>query len=401
MKLTNLFPVLLGITLNVSLLDIKLGGYALGLLFIYSVIVIIQKRKVDFNHFYDCFPFVLYVIIYLFFFILSEDYSQSIKQLEKQIMVLVLPILIFIFVYNVKQFKTLINVYLIGLILISIVSCLMLEHFYYSNMKFISTMDSNYLQWKYPHLMEIHPSYWSYYLVVGNILLLSNLSNLKYKINIIFQIVFNLNLFYLAGRSSLVINILIYLFFISYFCFKSLKLSKIKILIISLILTMVMALTFYQSPYLKSKLYNLKNNSDERFFLWKSAYEIIEDNYFVFGEGITNGEKSLKIYLDTNYEKDPRLKYNKFDIHNQYLKEYLDFGLIGLISILLIILYPLRLIKKLNYVNLALICFSLLVFLSQFVESVFSRFQGKILITTIFSILILAVRANNLKNKDK
>ncbi|MCX2718549.1 O-antigen ligase family protein [Lentiprolixibacter aurantiacus] len=402
MSSRTVMPVMAGIVLTISLVSIRYGSIMCLMLFLASGFFLIREKP-KLPNIWAYIPFLIYIALNLVFFFLSDDQALAIKRLEKQLVLLFMPSVIFLFVRSGEDIQKSLLAFIGSLFVLSVISLIILMEFYFTNLEFVGSMDENYLQWKYPHLLGIHPTYWSYYLVVASTLLLwLPFSRLQNYARVGLLLIFNLNLFYLANRASIAINIvLIGIWLVFYLRQKSgrslLKRTAAILGVISLVIVL-----FLQSSYFRKKIIDLINAKDERFFLWDRSLDIIAQNDFIYGEGIGGGQQRLREIMMEEYgQNDPREEYKEFDVHNQYIHDYLDYGIFGLFSILLIVFYPARYMKRIDKQTLVLASIMLLFFSSQLVESVFIRFQGKVLYATLYPLLIVSIKmAEDLSKND-
>lgn len=349
-------------------------------------------------------PYVYIIIVYLLYTFLAVDKLLALKVLERQTSLLLIPMIVFSADFSKKRLALFYNSFIFSLLIIGLFSIGVLIWFTIEYSDWILTMNqtsgnTTYLQFKYPHLMGAHPTYWSYLLILANMILICR-NSLQVKIKTTLAILawgfFNLNILYLAARTPILINILLHIAFLIVYL-KKRKIHLIKLIIlIGLLLTLLnIALNF---PLLKFKITSLRN--DERVLLWPVAVEQIKANYFILGEGLGQGYKILK--QSVILKGDTRINYKEFDLHNQYLTQYLDMGILGFISLLYLISSPfLQTSRKVDLNNLAVIGLCLMFFIALFTESPLYRIQG-VLIFAIFSSVfvrssIMQRSINNLK----
>lgn len=116
--------------------------------------------------------------------------------------------------------------------------------------------------------------------------------------------------------------------------------------------------------------------------LWKSAYEVFENNY-IFGVGTGDFKEALdEVYKSHKYRVQYRFKMNS---HNQYLSVMVSNGLIGILLFMLYLLYPLVLyIKYKNWGLVALTCLFMLCFIT---ESYLYTNKGVIVVAFVISLM--------------
>ena len=127
---------------------------------------------------------------------------------------------------------------------------------------------------------------------------------------------------------------------------------------------------------------------DERFYNWKFAVETIKNNYYVLGEGLGQGNELIRRNIINT--GDTRIRYTGYDLHNQYLRHYMDMGILGFLSLCILLVYPLFLVRKLTKVDKELYySFFLLFSLGLMTESYMYRLKGIVFFSVVASILYL------------
>jgi len=360
------------------------------------VLFLIEKRKqINFkSHKPYLKPYVITVLIYIVYTFLAVELTPALKILERQVSLLLIPLIVFSSALNKPRLRIFFKTFIAAMVVVFIFSIFLLLLFANEHAEWIETMNQanqnkTYLQFKFPHLIGAHPTYWTYLLVLANLFLLCNKSlNLRLKTTwvIVWLILFNINIFYLSARTPTLINILIHLIALTYYI-KSSKISKISKIKISGIILGVVLIGFFvlKMPLLIAKFSDISN--DERVHLWPVAIEQIKSNNYILGEGLGQGKTILKNHIIEN--GDPRINYRAFDLHNQYLVNYLDMGILGVLSLLYLILYPfLQAKNKFNFKTLPLIGLSSLFIISIMTESSLYYIKG-IIIFAVFSSILL------------
>lgn len=395
-----LLPIILAcIPITTVFLSVKVVPYVILILFIVSLL---EKEKMktfkeNRNLYY---PYIIYVSVFIIYTLISINIKVSSKILERQISMLIIPLIIFYSDLSIIRIRIFLKWFLLVMLAITIFSVVKLLIFMDEFDEWIHIMNEisknkTYLQFKYPHLMNVHPTYWSYLLILSNILLLNNL-----KANIIFNrpsiiillIIFNLNILFLSARTPLIINFLIHFFYILLYL-KNERISTIRKILLFLGTSIILITAVINFPFLQFKFSTIA--SDERVFLWSSALERIQNNLFVLGEGLGQGSIGSRDYILFN--DDQRIHYKGYDLHNQYLTNYLDMGVLGIASLLYLLLHPIfKLRSLLNFENFMLLAFVLFISLSLFTETSLYLIKG-IVIFSLFSSLLILNNKPNLK----
>ncbi len=351
-------------------------------------------------------PFGIAVISFIVYTVLAPDLNLALKVLERQTSLLVIPLLIVFTNWNNRRIKLFFKSFIILLVLIGVFSIFFYLWFIITNYDWISykTGQNNsllvYLQYKFPHSIGVHPTYWSYLLVCGILALLSNnnLNLFKSKhVVITLLIFFNFNLLVLSARTPLFISLLVQVLFACSLIVKRRVSFKNQLIFIAIIIGCVLAIS--KLPLLTGKLSMVFE--DERFYNWPFALQTISKNFFFLGEGLGQGNELIRRHIIEN--GDSRIRYMGYDLHNQYLRHYMDMGILGLISLLGLLLSPIYLLRKLREVDKGLY-FSFFLFFSvtMMTESYLYRLKGIVFFSVVTSILLVkALGQMRLKETSK
>ena len=235
-------------------------------------------------------------------------------------------------------------------------------------------------------------------MIVANIILLNNrIFKVFNKIGIVIigLIAFNVTIFYLSSRTPLLVNFAIH--FMAIWIYVRRRNISIKARISILALSVLAIFLTFNSPLLKAKIINI--TSDERIYLWPVAFNKIRNNNFVLGEGLGQGTLILKRHIIEN--GDNRINYKFFDLHNQYLRHYLDMGILGILVLVYLVIFPLLQIKNLSLQkDHILISFTLLYILCLMTEASLYRFKG-VIIFAIFSSIFMRINLQSTMETDK
>ncbi len=332
-------------------------------------------------------PFLVYIGVYLIFSLISDDISISSKHLERQASILIIPLLIFSSNWTWRRLTIFFETVLIVLVLVCLLGFLKLGLFHFVWSDWIVSLEAEYLQFKFPHLLNVHPTYWSYLLIFGNSILLYN-GILKIEMNKYFfrlsLILFNLCLLLLAARTALVINFVLLL----YFCFvliRSKNRNKRHLVFLVVLSAVLLFFVFQYMPFVVAKITAIPN--DERLLLWPKALDEIRNNYFIWGEGVGHGTELLKEHV--SQIEDYRVNYHGFDLHNQYLRNYLDMGILGFAALLNLVWSPILMRPKESSINIISLAVCLLFFIGMLTESSLSVLKGIVFLAVVFPMVMV------------
>ena len=387
-------PFLLGIF---PFIGIFIGEKYVPFLYVLFALALIFEKNKKINLYYNrklLFPFLIAIGVFITFTILSPDFKLALKILERQISLLVIPFIVVAAKWNLSRVKVFIKIFISTTFFIGLYSIVKFLNFVINNYDWVKHMAAEkgslflYLQYKFPHVIGVHPTYWSYLIVSALIFLLSNkvLKVYQSKVWAILLMSFlNINLIVLASRMPLLVNCLVHLLFLG----KYIKVDNVSLLKRLSLLFLLVTLFFVGSklPLLSSKLDITKN--DERIYHWPTAFKTISDNYFILGEGLGQSNEVLRREVIKN--GDERIRYFGYDLHNQYLRQYMDMGILGIISLLILLFYTFILHKEKSIFNNEInISFLVLFGLGLLSESFLYRLKGIVFFTVISSFLYLS-----------
>ena len=375
----NHYTLALVLTIFISIFSIKSIPYFIILL----IILWLVKHK-DFSNISSNFkwlkPFYFYALVILISFFFAENYSSALKILERYASFIILPTIIFCKKWSQKELRFFAYFFVKITLLISIFSIVNLLYFYFTHSEFVNRMDETYLQWKLPHLNGFHPTYFGFLIVVANIMLLKNSPKDNFfKNKNFYQSVFlSLFLLYLSPRTPSICLVLVWSYHI-YAFFKKKSYSRYYFFILIVLGILFFSVAIFSSQYLTDKILN--SFQDKRIQLWQKSFSLIKENYFIFGEGLGNGQILLENYIVNNKLN----QYKVFDLHNQYLMNYLDLGIFGFFALLWLIYKPLYSLK-----DKTLFLFCITFSLSIFTESYLYVIKGIIMFIILISYFIIS-----------
>ena len=324
--------ILLGFFLPISKAGVSI---VVGLIFINWIVI--ADYRITFNEIKNnkvLIAGLLFVLIHILSLIFSNDLELSFSVLKKEYKWLVLPILM-IFVRK-EHIKYYIGSFLFSITLSELFSYLiwfeLIEPFKYATV-------SN------PTVFMSHITYnpilaFSIYLILYFVLFDKTISKNKKILYTFFIITMTINMFITGGRAGQIMFFSM-LIILSYQYYKS-NLRKF-FLMISIVIPLIFVTSYTSSDLFKkrvdSAISNIKNFNENqntslglRFTYAINSTEIIKENP-IFGVGIGN----FKIEYPKIHEKNtPHLPIIANQPHNMYILVLVEYGIIGLISLLYI-----------------------------------------------------------------
>tara|TARA_R110001632_G_scaffold232191_2_gene372409 strand:- start:1815 stop:3083 length:1269 start_codon:yes stop_codon:yes gene_type:complete len=403
----NILPLLLGVTPLFSIIfDEKWVPYFIGAIVIAYFLEPNKKENVKHNSKLIV-PFALMVLVFILFTLVSSNILLSLKVLERQVSLILLPFIVFATNWNNARMIFFLKAFVFALSVFCLYSFGHLIWFYFTSKNWIEIMNltqdnSTYLLFKFPHLVNTHPTYWSYLLVIANLIVLSDVFYKFFRqqyVVVFLWLIFNTTLILLAARTPLTINIVAHLLLFGIYQ-KSRKDRAYKIRALLLLFSFIVTglILVPRISFLSEKFSDALQ--DERFYLWPIALQQIKENFFVLGEGLGMGSVVLKEYI-IEYG-DIRQHYNSFDLHNQYLLHYLEMGILGLFALVGLIVYPIVKIRKIifnpgSFLSIGLV---LLVAFACFTESPMYRLRGIIIVSIFYSTFLVSSKMLKSKSCD-
>lgn len=317
----------------------------------------------------------------------SDDLIHVLKELKMKSPFLLLPLVIFsVPLKNCRKFT--LNHYIIGLVAASILALSKAWYFKFNQLGEYLFYD------RFAEFLNRHTTYYALFVVVGLLWLLWLF--LHEKANRILIFCATLLLVYMLYLLSVRISIVALLFgSLLIILGAPLKLwQKISIFIIipglflSAYLTPNFQNRFDPSTTDTTEIHDL----DYRQLHWKSVWETITHNNIWIGNG-TNAHRDFLYQKYRDYELTAGYK-NEYNAHNQYLETMLDFGIIGLIIFVGLLLYLLRVfIQQKDYFALSIFSVFLIFMIT---ESLLQRTNGIVLFAFLMP-FFLSLNTNKMK----
>ena len=183
------------------------------------------------------------------------------------------------------------------------------------------------------------------------------------------------------GRSGFLLAIILMLGFVFFEIWKKKK-------IVGIVIALLIPFLFISLASHHRRMSQNKIKSEPRIFLWQAAVSIIKENP-VFGNGISDAQEKFDVARTKYQTEEFRLETKDFphlDSHNQYLQTTMEFGVIGALVLLFLLISPIFLAsfnKKLFAFFLMFLCAYQSVF-DMFLTGPFAALFG-IIILMIFS----------------
>ena len=330
------------------------------------------------------------IILYLLIQILGLFYSDSlylgVGVLETSFSLLAIPVILSsIRPLDKNKFQEILLSFIIGLAL----ACLV----YLGNaaISFYETglMDSFFF-YQFTKILNFQPTYLAYYLVFA---ITFALHQLNYEANdirpsfIVVSILFFFSVLMLTGgRTSFISMLFVFSFFILSFFLENKSASQK--LTVGLILVMTICM-FATSAYEQDDRVLILNDSWDRYDLWKSAISANTDVFFGVGTG------DYKIVLNKYFHSHGMAEYeaNNLNAHNQFIQIFLSNGILGLMSLIILLGRPLVIsFRRRNTLGI-LVFFPFLLY--GITEVFLGRYQGVVFFAFLHQVLMAHLDSTN------
>jgi len=386
--------------------DEALNSIAIGLLtFIwiinkgYKNLQILKKKRI-------IFIFFLFYASFIIGTLYTENFTGAVQLLWAR-----LPLVLFPLIYatinnfSTKQSKKFKNVF-IAITLIAIIYCYfrIFLKWYDSGDPIIYLLKNYNYSYSYiTNYIDLHPTYFSYFILISLIFIegkITNSKTIKNKIyGVLIGLFFVLVLIHIGTRIALLTLMILFLIFIARNIYR-------KKIVISLALTTVLLLGILVASKYDFTVQRFKQSINV-FIPQKgvthstSGYRLFTTKIFkrefskhpIFGVGFANGNK----YLDLQFDAIgfPHMKGKNY--HNQYFQILIELGIVGFIVFMLNFLIPLRLsiLKK----NKELFMFIVITMLFLTVENMLGLHKG-VTSYAFFNSLFVFAFANSLSTKN-
>ncbi|WP_459210267.1 O-antigen ligase family protein [Aquimarina rhabdastrellae] len=374
----------------------------LGVLF--SILCIIKnKARINIKRYTFIKYIVVFYILYLIIHIIGIIYSLNLKEafslIRIRLPILLIPI-IFISLYKKIDYNKVFKYFMYSILIICILTNVRSIYSIISHNEPLSFFYTKNIRFIYKEFMPygIHPPYFGILLNLAMLNCYYELLSKKSFKYVIFSMILIINLILLASQMTfitfIVILALVFLYWI-YLRINRKVFLLITILTLSLgtyILTNGEQFTEYYISELKiensnnilKRINHLYKKKDlTRIRNWESGFFAIKENP-IFGAGTGDAiDQMLKFRHKKSW-----IYLEKLNAHNQYLEEFVRFGMIGGISFILIFLIiGIMLLRKKMLFNFGIL---IIILLSMMTESILDRQIGVFIATFFISFSIFS-----------
>ncbi|MCF6185574.1 MAG: O-antigen ligase family protein [Bacteroidales bacterium] len=391
------------------------------LLFSVSELNFKQRIKINLN---SRFIIIIFILQLTLFFLVSGEYffagNKEIiaKNITQKLSLLIFPLLFALSGTNFKNKKYLfLKLFVLSNVLMSLI-CLgtaFYNSFHFSEGVFVfNSYDINKFSYFTNSNLSVfhHRSYFSMFIVFSSAILFylkekSDLFKSK-KRNIIFWFVllfFILMIYLLESRAGIISLIILLswqlvhkIFFNGKIIYKIVTLGLIVLMIFIAVQNKRVKRTINQIIETEQKEKTIiSGEAPARIGLWTSAVNIIKENYLT---GI--GKENFQVNFNKEYQKYTKLTPEKvnlqsLNVHNQFLEEFVLYGIFGFLLLLALFVYPIIIsFKRKNYLFFA---FLLITGFNFLFESMLNTIAGIVFFLYFLNYFIFVFDDTNSKLK--
>jgi O-antigen ligase len=244
--------------------------------------------------------------------------------------------------------------------------------------------------------IDLHPTYFSMYLVFCLFLLIDDIpKNLVVaRIHQLIGVIISVFIILLSSRTTIIALVLCLLYLVFKNRYEKKKESLLQaagivgILLLALWVSPVSKFRIFEEPALTDYQLNkgVWNSVNYRLLEWKASFSVIEQNP-IFGTGPAESQKAMNDYYRHFGETTATVNYNA---HNQFLQTWMEAGVLGLATLLACLFAPVLYLPM----GRLQVAFLLIFGVICLTESLLERQKG-IVFFTLFQSLLIACQKNN------
>jgi O-antigen ligase len=322
---------------------------------------------------------ILYLLVLVMGLINSIDLETGFRVLETSFSLLALLIILNrIDVYERIVHKIFLS-FMVG-VLTACIICLVAALIKYNE----TGSGQVFFYYQLTEVIRSHPTYLAYYLIASITYLIYftyyDIEKARKAVWIPVSIFFFLMLMLTGGRTSYISLLMVFSFFILKFILE--EGTKEKKTVFLLVVILLVSLLGISSINYFRKEFSGQNDYWERISLWKSAIDA-NPNILI---GVGTGD--YKTVLNAYYQSHQLAKFaiDSVNSHNQFIQIYFSNGLLGLVSLLILMGRPLYLSTRIQNTLGILLMFP---FLTYGITEVFlGRYQGVVFFALIHQLII-------------
>ena len=182
---------------------------------------------------------------------------------------------------------------------------------------------------------------------------------------------------------------------VSFYLFSTLKKHKVKLFFGGVLIVLISLFALAKTNARVKEIVDTKlelptkenfNSVNIRIGIYSCTFDLLKDNWLL---GVTPGD--LQKELNTCYESKnmPFISERNYNTHNEFLNQWLSFGLIGLL--LLLFVFAMSFYKAINTESFLFIGFLVICLLACLSENLFERYHGTMFFSFFYSFFMFMV----------
>ncbi len=336
---------------------------------------------------------VSFFLLYLIYYLISQNKIEAGIAIEMKASFLVFPILFFSHSYSYIEIKKILLSFIVGCIG-ACLFCISRACYYYL------LKDENVFFYTEFSIL-LHPSYAAMYYVLSILITLLylpewlNSNNYKFIIIGFIFLILTTCIFLCASKMGLLTYLLLIPICMIYLLLKAKKIKLLLLLSILFLVTFTLAYRYFPEPFSRIKAAlsvtksteSIDKNATEstavRILVWTEALEIIKNNIWL---GVSPGDANEALYKGYKEKDLTGALEKKLNAHNEFLQIGIGMGLVGLTVLILMFIWGTY--KAIQNKNLLLGLFIVLLLLNFLVESMLQRQSGTLFFVSFLCLFL-------------
>jgi O-antigen ligase len=403
-NLIRLYNYLLILIAAFPLIGMRIEVYAIALMCVFAIIIILKNNALRTLK-NDWKPLLILCSYYLMavvsFLIFSDDIHEALNDLETKAAFIIFPL--FIYLCKDHIYQETIKIALIGFVISNVLICTYVWILIF-NEGFLEMLklDSHYNPLFRNIFIENSDIYIPYLgllygfscILIGHFYIKKK-RNFYVKVGLILVMAFFLFSMAIFSARMAILALVVSAF---YYLINVIN-KKSAVAIIGIVLIIVVLISFLQpiqrrvkevisSELLLPSKEQMSDKVNFRYGIYYCSKEVLKNNWLI-GVGLGDVQRELNhCYQGFDYQNFDDFKLRKYNSHNQFLNEWMTYGIIGLCLFLLFILYCFKNGSVLHKSFIILIFFGLLT------ENLFEREIGVVLFALFNTLFFVLKRAD-------
>lgn len=379
------------------------GGFS----FVMLMCLLSGNFKEKFRRFYKrkalFFLFIFYLLHWIALFVTENGHEAS-RNLSMKTSLLLIPFSLGSVEQpvNKSQARILLNTFIYGLGLVCFIDLA------YALYRYVDTGSSNYFFYdQLPQVIKRKQHYLGLYLSTGiAVIIWRLLGHYRFErktikwLHVLLMVLFFIVILLLSTRAQILG--IVFMFVIGGIAYSYQKKMLLKGIVSTLSTIILVGASLYIVPKTRERIIETydewkewkygegKKDTNVRVFIWKYGLEVFQEN-LLFGTGPGDADADLHVKFEKceeqfwSGERNFLLSEKTYNYHNQFLQSAAGLGILGLLILIIVFIWPLIYHRK-NTLLLMFLCVS---FFGFFTESMFERQAGVLFFAFMYPFLYL------------